>query len=441
MKTERDERIDPPALATLTGLARRAVQPVSPDKLRRGWSTVAARLSAGKARRRSLVRLSLAGAAASALLLVGLGAVSISRMHMHPPTPAALAYQIQGGSVIDGGYLRESGSGVVKLLFSEGTEFVLMPGTRGRLRAVDSHGARIAIEQGTASFQVTPRRDAKWFVDVGPFLVTVKGTVFTVSWDANRERFELRLQHGQVSVTGPIAGGAIPLSAGQRLVIDLPKGETLLTEQPPQPSQTPIKDDWQGSPSEAPLSPEVDHPMAGRPATGSAGQGESLPPSLAGKASGRRAWAEALASGDWDRILADVDRLGLKRTLAETSSEDLFAVADAARYRRRTGLARQALLAERKRFPESARALDAVFLLGRLEEANERGTNKAIHLYEEYLDRAPSGTYASEALGRRMMATSKLEGATRARVIAQEYLRRFPDGTYAGAARALLRAP
>jgi ferric-dicitrate binding protein FerR (iron transport regulator)/TolA-binding protein len=436
MKPNLDERTDPPALATLSALARRSVQPASPEKLRRGWSTVAARLSTRKARRRSLVRLSMAGAAASALVLVVLGVVSLSRTPMSPAAPAALAYQIQGGSVVDGGYLRESGSGGVKLLFAEGTEFVLMPGTRGRLRAVDSAGARIAIEQGRASFQVTPRREAKWFVDVGPFLVTVKGTVFTVSWDADRERFELRLQHGQVSVTGPIAGGAIPLRAGQRLVIDLPRGETLISEQPPEEA-------WQEAPSEGPSKPEVTaHPTDERPVTGSAGQGALVPPpSASGRTSGRRAWAEALASGDWNRILADVDRLGVKRTLAEVSGEDLFVVADAARYRRRTGLAREALLAERKRFPESPRALDAVFLLGRLEESNERGTHKAIALYEEYLARAPSGTYASEALGRRMMATSKLEGAAPARASAEEYLRRFPSGTYAGAARALLRAP
>ena len=434
MKPDLDERTDPPALATLSALARRSVQPASPEKLRRGWSTVAARLSTRKARRRSLVRLSMAGAAASALVLVVLGVVSVSRTHMRPAA-AALAYQIQGGSVVDGGYLRESGSGAVKLLFAEGTEFVLMPGTRGRLRAVDSNGARIAIEQGTASFQVTPRREAKWFVDVGPFLVTVKGTVFTVSWDAAKERFELRLRHGQVSVTGPIAGGAIPLSAGQRLVIDLPRGETLISEQPPEEA-------WPVAPSEGPNKTEVDHSLDERPAVGSAGQGALVPtPSASGRTSGRRAWAEALASGDWDRILGDVDRLGVKRTLAEVSGEDLFVVADAARYRRRTALAREALLSERKRFPESPRALDAVFLLGRLEESNERGTHKAIALYEEYLARAPSGTYASEALGRRMMATSKLEGAAPARASAEEYLRRFPSGTYAGAARALLRAP
>jgi TolA-binding protein len=178
-----------------------------------------------------------------------------------------------------------------------------------------------------------------------------------------------------------------------------------------------------------------------RPATGLAGQGDSGgAPAIAGKSIGRRTWAEALASGDWGRILADVDRMGVKRMLAEASSEDLFVLADAARYRRRAGLAREALLAERKRFPESVRALDAAFLLGRLEESNERGTNKAIAWYEEYLARAPTGTYASEALGRRMIATSRLQGTAQAQPIAEEYLRRFPSGTYAGAARALLHA-
>jgi TolA-binding protein len=374
----------------------------------------------------------MVGATACVAIVVALGIVSWSRTR--PMTPAALAYQIQGGSVVDGGYLRESGNGPVKLVFAEGTEFVLMPGTRGRLRAVDSTGARITIERGAASFQVTPRSDAKWLVDVGPFLVTVKGTAFTVSWDAAKERFELRLQHGQVSVTGPIAGGAIPLRAGQRLVINLPKEEIVITEQNPEEA-------WLGAPPAESTQPSTDLPIEARPATEFAGQGTvpSLP--VGGKTNGRRTWAEALASGDWDRILSDVDHMGVKRTLAEASSEELFVLADAARYRRRTGLAREALLAERKRFPESARALDAVFMLGRLEELNERGVKRAVAWYEEYLVQAPSGTYASEALGRRMIATNKLEGAARAQPVAEEYLRRFPGGTYAGAARALLHAP
>jgi TolA-binding protein len=103
--------------------------------------------------------------------------------------------------------------------------------------------------------------------------------------------------------------------------------------------------------------------------------------------------------------------------------------------------AREALLAERRRFPSSSRALDAAFLLGRLEEDSARGPTKAVAWYDEYLSRAPNGTYASEALGRKMIVTSKLAGAAQARPMADEYLRRFPSGTYAGSARALKRAP
>ena len=60
--------------------------------------------------------------------------------------------------------------------------------------------------------------------------MTVKGTAFNVAWDPVSERFELSLRRGHVVVNGPVAGGAIPLRAGQHLVVVLPKGETLITE-------------------------------------------------------------------------------------------------------------------------------------------------------------------------------------------------------------------
>jgi hypothetical protein len=159
------------------------------------------------------------------------------------------------------------------------------------------------------------------------------------------------------------------------------------------------------------------------------------------KVDGEHRWAESLATGNLDRILADVERAGVKSTLENASIEDLFALADAARYRRRTDLARETLLAERRRFPGLGRSLDAAFLLGRVEEASERGMARAVQWYDEYLARAPTGTYASEALGRKMILTRKLEGASQAQPVAQEYLRRFPNGAYAGSARALRRAP
>jgi TolA-binding protein len=145
-----------------------------------------------------------------------------------------------------------------------------------------------------------------------------------------------------------------------------------------------------------------------------------------------------VAAGRWDRVLTEVDRAGVKQTLAHASSEDLLALADAARYRRRTGLARAALLAERGRFPGSPSALDAAFLLGRLEEARQGEIGEAVRWYDTYLAGAPTGTYASEALGRKMMATQGLHRPAAAESLAREYLRRFPAGPYAGAARELL---
>ena len=150
---------------------------------------------------------------------------------------------------------------------------------------------------------------------------------------------------------------------------------------------------------------------------------------------------EAVAAGRWDLVLSEVDHAGVKHTLAHASSEELLALADAARYRRRTGLARSALLAERRRFAGSPSALDAAFLLGRLEESRQGQMVEAVRWYDTYLSGAPSGSYASEALGRKMMATKQLRGDPEADSLAKEYLRRFPAGSYAGAARALLHYP
>jgi hypothetical protein len=128
-------------------------------------------------------------------------------------------------------------------------------------------------------------------------------------------------------------------------------------------------------------------------------------------------------------------------TLENASSDDLFALADAARYRRRTDLARAALLAQRRRFPHAPRSLDTIFLLGRVEELRAQGAAQAIARYDEYLAQAPAGAYAAEALGRKMILTDERDGRSAARPIADEYLRRFPGGSYAGSARALQRAP
>jgi TolA-binding protein len=421
------------ALAALSELVRDSVRPPTPAQLDSGLDAIRARLDGEPPQRarRATLRWSFVGALAVTAAVVALGVVRSGRLHA-PGAPPAMAYRIEGGNLVDGGYLRESGRAGVKLFFAEGTEFILMPGTRSRLRAVEASGARIAIEHGTASFQVTPSADHRWQVDVGPFLVTVTGTVFAVSWDSASERFELKLRHGRVTVSGPVTGGEIALRAGQRLLVNLAQGETLISERKPEEAFEPAVDPVPRAEA-APAEPSVpsDRPAVtvGRPTTTPA------------RGDGERRWAVALAGGQLDRIIAEAERAGVKATLDRASSDDLMALADAARYRRRMDLAREALLAERRRFPDSPRALDAAFLLGRVEEARDGGFARAIEWYDEYLKRAPAGTYASEALGRKMTLTSKLEGASQARPVAEEYLRRFPNGTYAGPARAFVRGP
>jgi hypothetical protein len=413
---------DSPALTALTALGRDAVSPHTPAELDEGFEALRRRAAVSRARRRVLVPLVAIGvAAASAALVFRLATNGPGRAPGLEPEPAVAVARIEGGALLEGGYLSRSGRADVTVVFNEGSSFELMPGARGRLRAVDESGTQMAIEHGTASLRITPSRTHLWFVEAGPFRVTVTGTVFSVSWDPSSERFDLSLKQGRVVVTGP--SGEIALRAGQRLLVQLPEGETLITDEPPAPAA--------GAASPAPGPATRARPAAPlRPAP--------QPPAKAGV---RRRWAAALARGSWDGILADVDRDGVDATLEAASSEDLFALADAARYRRRTDLARAALLAERRRFPQAPRSVDALFLLGRVEELRAQGAARAIAFYDDYLAEAPAGAYAAEALGRKMILTDEKEGRAAARPIAGEYLRRFPGGSYAGSARALQRAP
>ncbi|HVT07968.1 MAG TPA: FecR domain-containing protein, partial [Polyangia bacterium] len=246
-----DEPQDAPALVALSELARDAVQPHTAGELDQGLDAVVGRLAAGRVRRGALRRWALVGAAAAACGTAALMVKVRSGAREGAPgrDPSVVLSRIEGGTLLEGGYLSQSGAAGVKVVFSEGTTFQLMPGTRGKLRAVARDGAHFAVEHGTASFGVTPSRDHQWLVEAGPFLVTVKGTVFTVSWDSSAERFELRLRQGHVLVTGPVVNGGIALRAGQRLVVSLPRAETVITEDKPAVASS------AAVPAEAPVTP------------------------------------------------------------------------------------------------------------------------------------------------------------------------------------------
>lgn len=418
---------DSRALSRLSELLRDAPSPPTHVELERGLSAVRARLARSRTTRARGSRWAWAASLAALGAALVVAALALHGRDVTGERAIAVS-RIEGGQLLQNGYLSESSEQGVRLFFDEGSQFALTPGGRGRLRFDGANGVRLLLERGEASLQITKTREPRWSVESGPFLVSVRGTDFTVGWDPTSEHFELTLRRGRVVVSGPLLGDDFAVRPGQKLSVSLPRGETVITEaRPPLPSASPP----------ATATPRLDELPATGPEASSAAA--LLPKPPASVAPPPRQWRGALANGEFDRILAEAERAGIDATLDGASSDDLFALADAARYRRRVELAQAALLAQRRRFPGSPRAAEAIFLLGRVAELRPSGRAAAVARYDEYLARAPGGTYAAEALGRKMTLVSELDGPTSARPVAEAYLRRFPRGSYAGAARTLLR--
>ena len=96
-------------------------------------------------------------------------------------------------------------------------------------------------------------------------------------------------------------------------------------------------------------------------------------------------------------------------------------------------------MAVRARYPDSVQARDAPFFLGSIAEA-EKSDAASSEWYEVYLRESPSGAYASQALGRKMVLAQRAQELDGARAIAASYVARFPDGPYAASARKLLQS-
>src|SRR4051794_6523778 len=310
-------------LDAVADLARDAVPPMTPLQRMRGFQAVLARTETRRRKRRSLfvaLTLSSCGVAAGAAALFL--APGVLHDGQRPTQPSAvsgeanpLSYRVDNGEIGDGGYLRSFGGSGVGLLFTEGTELRLAAGARGRLTSVDGQGARFAIEQGEAEINVIPRTGARWLIDAGPFLITVHGTTFTAAWDGEREQLDIRMKHGLVSVSGPVADGKIAVRAGQRLTINVPEREALLrpghaAEESAPTGADPAAGGATPPPAASALEPSVPEapPAVGpRVPSGSSMRSSATRAAVAVRASAPRSWTAALAAGDFQTILLEAE--------------------------------------------------------------------------------------------------------------------------------------
>lgn len=305
-------------------------------------------------------------------------------------------------------------SGVRNLRFSDGSRVTLESSAAAQVAELTGRGANVLLAHGAAEVSIAKRKNAAWRFQAGPYTVRVTGTAFKLTWSAEAETVEVGMHHGSVIVTGPLAPQGVALHAGQRLVAS-GRDRRLLVE------------DW---------APAAEAKLVTADATD-----EVLPSARAAqrtKGPSREAahaehdWAKKVAQGNFAGVLREAKQLGYARLLETAVLPDLGALADAARYARQNVLGRNALLALRERFPESAMGRDAAFFLGRLSS-----DQSALRWYDRYLSEQPDGAYVSQALGRSMMLRFERGDHEEAARLAARYLSRFPSGPYAGSAQKL----
>ena len=345
-----------------------------------------------------------------------------------------LSFRVEGATLGSGGYVEAAAASRPVLRFSDGSEVTLAEHARMHVRTLDEHGAEVTLDEGASHVYVAHTPGTRWAFEAGPFVVAVTGTAFGISWVESQHRLDIRLENGSVSVSGPASDAPIALRAGQWLTIR--SNEVLIRGLGGADPGTSVEP---AASVQGPEEQAVDG-MLERAAASAAGAVVEPAPSTAPGGPRDHHWRAAVASGHFERVVEEASQRGVGVVVSESSAEDLVALSDAARYTRHRELAREALLTLRRRFPGSTDARVAALSLGRLAEA-QGDSRTALSWLDLYLTEAPSGTYASEALGRKMKLVQELSGSAAARPLAGDYLRRFPSGTYAQAAHAIADQP
>jgi hypothetical protein len=442
-------------------LARAAAESTAVETDAEGWQVLDAAFAREAQRRRRRRGL----AAVVLVLALGLGGGGIWR-GTHGDR---LSYVVDGGVSDADGYIPRVQAAGAAVKFSDGTVVTLDAGSRARVVGTGADGAQLRLEDGRAHLSVVHRRRTRWSVEAGPFVVQVTGTTFDVRWSAGDGVLHVRLLAGVVTVRGPLTRGGVTLQPGQELearpddgvlrIVPVASSVPAPAEASPRSGPSPAGAAAEavaraGSTPPAPAGAAVS-PSAPSAQPGSAEAGPAARPPAPSHArlaaaargeapEGRAApalgadWGRRIANGDFDTIVREAEGHGSARCLRELPSDRLAALGDAARYGGRADLARRALVAQRERFAGTPAAEEAAFLLGRLAEDSHEPRATALGWYDVYLDEAPRGPYAAEALGRRLLLIDATDNPGAVRATAREYLERHPTGPYAARARAIL---
>jgi hypothetical protein len=402
---------------------------VEPDaRLRQRLALRAARRTPARTSGRWLV---WSAAVASAVALVAGGLLlddaeeSVTEVSSSPAP--ALGFDLDGGPLDLGQWIAVPDDAGAALSFSDGSRLELEPGARARVASVSARGAEVVVESGSATVDVVRKPGAAWRVHSGPFVVDVKGTRFSLAWDAPADRFELSLLEGHVVVAG-CGVGPQPVAAGQRVVArcsarELSVGPIVGDARGDVYSKQPVAEDADAG-TDVVARPEARAP---RPAGG------VVPPVVVPPS-----WQRLAEQGRYTESLESVGD-DFTRLCDEASAGDLLLLARAARLTGDLRRAERAYRSVHARFAASSAATRAAFGLG-LVEASAGRPAAARRWFEQYLQQAPAGPLAEAALGRALESCVAMGDLAAARVHARHYVERYGSGPYARSAKRLLEA-
>lgn len=390
------------------------------DRLLRAWAESRPSFDKDRGRDRFLAALRRSRAArprrAIVWAIAAAAVITIAAIAVWIRWSAPLTFTASDDRGKVGAWLATGASSELPLAFSEGTQVVLGRDSRGRVEHLDRSGAHFLLERGALHADIVHRAGTDWRFRAGPFEVLVTGTSLSVAWDPRGEELSLAVERGSVIIHGPYVGGDQVVRAGERCVVDLRDRSMHLTTSEAAPPEIASADAALPPPTSSAIVPPPS--SAPRPAPPS-----PPPPS----------WSILEERGDYDGAYVAAEREGLRALYGRASADDLLRLAQVGHLSGHREVEREALLACRRRFPDTQSAALAAYELGRASSPAE-----AITWFDAYLRELPGGSLGREALGRLMEAHALAGNEAAAREKAARYLAQYPDGPHASLARRVL---
>jgi TolA-binding protein len=389
-------------------------------------------------------RLTMLGATACA--------AGIAIFVMTRPTPVSFAVDGAGtgksGAV--GEKLVASESAPLALRFSDGSQVTLPPRAQAHVDALDTHGATVALDEGTVEVAVVHRSHTRWSVRAGRYEIRVTGTKFSAGWDRRTDSLTVTMREGSVEVIGPGMKAPARVVGGQRL-----RANGVSADAPGAQPEVVVEDTTTkiAAREEAAI-PEIAPEVLDAPAV-EAEQPETVdrtaPAGARAGSRARRAVAApkmiAVASTEWygldtrgryKEALEAAKREGLfDDDCAGLRAEDIYRLGDTARLAGDLMRAEYAYQAVRRRFPASMQGKTALYALGKIAFDQRKDYGAAGDWFQAYVQRFPDGPLAKEAAGLVLESRLKAGDNAKARAAADRYIELFPDGPLAPKARGI----